>query len=99
VTPGFLDPYGNKKLAGKKVTVVIAAGRAYGPGSHQPEWDFESGYLKFIFTSLGAEDIQIIRSEYCLAGIAPGMEGLVENKAQSLADSKEAAGIRAKEAL
>jgi FMN-dependent NADH-azoreductase len=99
IIPGVLDPYGNKKLAGKKVTVVIAAGGAYGPGSHHPEWDFESGYLKFIFNSLGAEDIQIIRSEYCLAGIAPGMEGLVENKAQSLADSKVAAGVRAREAL
>lgn len=99
VMPGQLDPYACKKLAGKKVTVLIAAGGSYGPDSHHPEFDFESPYLKHIFTSLGSEDVQIIRAEYCLAGIAPGMEGLIDKKAESMAEAKAAAEVRAAEAL
>jgi FMN-dependent NADH-azoreductase len=99
VMPGVLDPYTNKKLAGKKITVLIACGSSYGPDSHHPEWDYESGYLKFIFGSLGCEDVQVIRTEFCLAGILPGMESLIEKKEQSMTHSKEAAAARAKEDL
>lgn len=99
VMPGQLDPYGCKKLADKKVTVIIAAGGFYGPGSHHPEFDFETPYLKHIFTSLGAEDVQVIRAEYCLAGIAPGMESLIDKKAESLAEAVAAAEARAKETV
>lgn len=99
VLPGQLDPYGNKKLAGKKITVLLAAGGNYGEGANHPEWDFESPYLKHIFTSLGSEDVQIIRAEYTLAGVAPGMEALVPNKEKSLADGKVAVEVRAAEPL
>jgi FMN-dependent NADH-azoreductase len=99
VMPGVLDPYTCRKLAGKKITVLIACGSSYGPGSHHPEWDFETNYLKHIFTSLGCEDVQVIRTEFCLAGVAPGMDALIPNKEQSMVEAKAAAEVRAKEAI
>eukprot|EP00388_Colpodella_angusta_P026184 GDKK01004728.1.p1 GENE.GDKK01004728.1~~GDKK01004728.1.p1 ORF type:complete len:228 (+),score=46.68 GDKK01004728.1:50-685(+) len=99
VLPGSLDPYGNKKLAGKKVTVLVATGGSYAADSHHPEWDFVTPYVKHIFTSLGSEDVQVIRAEFTLAGVAPGMEALIPKKEQSLADGKVAVEVRAAEAL
>jgi len=99
VMPGSLDPYGNRKLAGKKVTVLLAAGGSYGPDSHHPEWDFVSSYVKHIFVSLGSEDVVVIRAEYTLAGVAPGMEALIPKKNQSMAESKAAVEVRASKAL
>ena len=92
---GALDPYTNRKLAGKKVTIFIGAGGGYGPGSAHPEWEFITPYLTHIFTSLGSEDVQVIRAEFSLAGVAPGMESLVPNKEKSLADGIAAAEARA----
>ena len=92
---GALDPYTNRKLAGKKVTIFIGAGGGYGPGSAHPEWEFMTPYLTHIFTSLGSEDVQVIRAEFSLAGVAPGMESLVPNKEKSLADGIAAAEARA----
>lgn len=96
---GSLDPYTNRKLAGKKVTVLLATGGNYGPDSHHPEWDFVSSYVKHIFVSLGSEDVAVIRAEYTLAGVAPGMEALIPKKNQSMADGKVAVEIRANKAL
>ena len=99
IMPGALDPYSFKLLAGKKITCLMSAGGSYGEGSHHPEWDFATPYLKHIFTSLGATDINVLRTEYSLAGVMPGMEGLVEKKEASFAACKEAAEKRAAEAL
>ena len=41
--------------------------------------------------AMGAEDIELISVEFGLAGIAPGMEDLVEKKAASI----EAAKVKA----
>lgn len=95
VVVGLLDPYSNKKLEGKRVTAVIACGGSYSPGSWHPEWDFETGYLKHVFTVLGATDVEVFRTEYCLAGIVPGMESLVEKKEESFTAAKAAAVARA----
>jgi FMN-dependent NADH-azoreductase len=92
---GVLDPYGNKKLADKKVTLLIASGSAYSAGSWHPEWDHESTYIKFILGQIGATDIELVRAEYCLAGVAPGMEGLIDKRAESMAEAKVAAAARA----
>ena len=54
VIPGVLGA-GEGKLAGKRITVVISQGGAYGPGT----------------------------------GIAPGMEGLVDQKATNIATATE----------
>jgi hypothetical protein len=56
-----------------------------------------TGYLKHIFTVLGAEaeDVVIITTEYTLAGIAPGMEELVGKKEESFTEATAAVIKRA----
>lgn len=98
VLPGVLDTT-TKALAGKTVTALVATGGAYGEGSWHPEWDHLTGYLKVLFTNLGSTDVEVIRTEYTLAGVVPGMEGLVDKKAESLAAAKDAAAARAKTAI
>lgn len=98
VFPGAFDTH-SKSLTGKSVTVLLASGGAYGEGSWHPEYDHLTGYLKTIFTVFGSEDVEVIRTEYTLAGVVPGMEGLVDKKAESLAVSKEASSKRAKAAI
>jgi len=93
---GVLDPQQNRHLTGKRITILISTGGAYGPDSWHPEWDYESNYLKLIFSNLGATDIEVIRTEYTLAGVVPGMEELIPNKEQSLKDATVAAEVRAK---
>eukprot|EP00595_Chromulina_sp_UTEXLB2642_P000409 CAMPEP_0196761540 /NCGR_PEP_ID=MMETSP1095-20130614/812_1 /TAXON_ID=96789 ORGANISM="Chromulina nebulosa, Strain UTEXLB2642" /NCGR_SAMPLE_ID=MMETSP1095 /ASSEMBLY_ACC=CAM_ASM_000446 /LENGTH=210 /DNA_ID=CAMNT_0042111217 /DNA_START=65 /DNA_END=697 /DNA_ORIENTATION=+ len=92
ILPGVLDPYSNAKLAGKPISIYIAAGGGYTEGSGHPESDFESNYLKLIFSKLGATDITITRAELTLAGVVPGMESLVDAKKASF-DAAEAAAI------
>ena len=92
---GVLDVYDHKKLAGKSVTVVIATGGAYGEGSWHPEWDFQSNYLKMIFTNLGAANVEVVRVEYTLAGIVPGMEAQIPKKEESFAHAVETVKARA----
>lgn len=92
---GVFDTYEKKLLAGKSVTVIIATGGAYGEGSWHPEWDYESGYLKLILTNLGATNVEVVRTEYTLAGVVPGMESLVPQKEKSFADAVAAVQARA----
>ena len=95
IVPGFFDN-NTKKLAGKKVTVALACGGSYSPDSWHPEWDYETGYLKHIFTALGSTDVEVIRTEWCLAGIVPGMEQFIDKKEESFKDAKLAAENRAR---
>lgn len=94
VMPGYSDT-SSKFLAGKKITILLATGGAYSPGSWHPEWDFASGYLKHVFTVLGADDVVLITTEYTLAGIAHGMETLVDKKEASFVEATAAAVKRA----
>ena len=94
IVPGFFDN-NTKKLAGKKITVALACGGSYSPDSWHPEWDYETGYLKHIFTALGSTDVEVIRTEWCLAGIVPGMEAYTALKEESFRDAKIAAQKRA----
>lgn len=98
IMPGVFDT-NTKTLAGKPVTLLVACGGAYGEGSWHPEWDHLSSYLTVVFKNLGATDIELIRTEYTLAGIVPGMEGLVDKKEESLVAATAAAIQRAKVAF
>jgi FMN-dependent NADH-azoreductase len=95
IMPGVFDNY-TKKLAGKRVTVALATGGGYSPDSWHPEWDFATGYLKHIFTAMGSTDVEVIRTEYTLAGIVPGMEAMIDKKEQSFKDAKVAVESRAR---
>ena len=94
VIPGVLGA-GEGKLAGKRITVLISQGGAYGPGTGKESWDYLTGYLKMVFQALGSNDVDVIKSELGLAGIAPGMEGLVDQKAANIAAATEEVKRRA----
>jgi|LauGreSBDMM110SN_4_FD.fasta_scaffold87046_1 FMN-dependent NADH-azoreductase len=94
IMPGVLGA-GEGKLAGKKVTILVSQGGAYGPGTGKESWDYLSGYLKMVFSALGSTDVVVIKSELGLAGIAPGMEGLVDQKAANIAAATEEVKQRA----
>jgi len=44
---------------------------------------------------LGSTDVEIIRSEFTLAGVAPGMDALIPMKESSFAEATAAAVARA----
>jgi FMN-dependent NADH-azoreductase len=95
IVPGILMGKGeNDSLNAKKVTIIVSQGGSYSSDS-RIGWDFLTGYLKHVFTVLGATDIQVVVSEFGLAGVAPGMESLVEKKDASITAAKEAVRIRA----
>ncbi len=94
IIPGVLDGSGAAGLAGKKVTVIMSQGGSYKPGAPREGWDFGSGYLNVVFTALGSTDVEVIVSEFGLAGIAPGMDEFVEARDASIAAAKAAAVAR-----
>ncbi len=49
-------------LKGKKVTVIVASGSVYTPGSHMELFDLETGYLKHIFGFIGLTDVTFIKA-------------------------------------
>ena len=95
IIPGVLDGSGAKGLAGKKVTAMIAQGGSYKPGAPREGWDYGSGYLELVFTALGSTDVNVVVSEFGLAGVVPGMEDFVDAKQSSIAAAKTAARDRA----
>lgn len=78
-----------------KVTIIIAQGGSYAEGAPRAGWDWETGYLKQVFSAIGATDIEIILSEFGLAGVVPVMAAFIDNKVTSIAAAKEAARVRA----
>ena len=92
VVTGVLDNSA-QRLAGKKVTFVVAQGGSYKEGTPKAGWDFATGYLELVARALGATDIKTILAEFTLAGVAPGMDFLKEAKSKSI----EAAMAAAKE--
>ena len=84
-----------KAKCGKKVTFVVAQGGSYKDGAPRAGWDFATGYLELVAKALGATDIEVILAEFTLAGVAPGMESLMDAKNASVAAAKEAARKRA----
>ena len=85
---------GVTKVSGK-VTVIVSQGGSYAPGAPRAGWDWETGFLKQVFESLGATDVQIILSEFGLAGIVPALADFVDRKKESIAAAKVAAAARA----
>ena len=47
-------------VKGKKLTIIIASGSEYTPGSHLESYNVESGYLKQIFGFIGITDVNIV---------------------------------------
>lgn len=95
IIPGVLDGSGASGLAGKKVTAIMSQGGSYKPGAPREGWDFGSGYLELVFTALGSTDVEVIVSEFGLAGVAPGMEDFVDAKEASITEARNSARVRA----
>ena len=85
---------GLTKVTGK-VTIIISQGGSYAEGAPRAGWDWETGYLRQVFSSLGATDVEIILSEFGLAGIVPALADFIDRKSASIAAAKEAAKARA----
>jgi len=45
---------------GKKVTLIIASGSVYTPGSHMESYNAETGYLKQILGFIGITDVSVV---------------------------------------
>jgi len=95
VIPGTLDGSGANGLKDKKVTLIVAQGGSYSEGAPRHGWDFQTGFLELVVKALGATDIETILVEFTLAGVAPGMEAFIENKAASMSKAIAAAQERA----
>jgi FMN-dependent NADH-azoreductase len=95
IIPGVLDASSPEATVNAKVTVIVAQGGSYKEGAPRHGWDWLSGYMEQVFTSMGVKDVEVILSEFTLAGVAPGMEAFVDNKQASLEAAIAAAQKRA----
>jgi FMN-dependent NADH-azoreductase len=57
---------------GKKVTLIIASGGSYAPGSHMESYNAETGYLKQILGFIGITDVTVV--------LAGGTNDVVQGK-------------------
>ena len=58
---------------GRKVTLIIASGSVYSPGSHMESYNAETGYLKQILGFIGLTDVTVIHA----GGTSAVMQGKV----------------------
>jgi len=93
--PGVLDGATPATSTAAKFTFIVSQGGSYKPGAPRAGWDYETGYLKQFAGAIGSKDIEVVLSEFGLAGIAPGMEAFTEEKDASIAAAKETAKQRA----
>ena len=84
---------GFTKVSGK-VTIIVSQGGSYTEGAPRAGWDWETGYLRQVFSSMGATDIEIILSEFGLAGVVPAMADFIDRKNESISAAKKAAALR-----
>ncbi len=95
VVTGVLDNSGASGLAGKKVTFIVAQGGSYKDGTPKAGWDYATGYLELVAKALGATDVKTILAELTLAGVAQGMDFLIDAKNHSIETAKQLATERA----
>ena len=82
------------KVFWARVTIIVSQGGSYAEGAPRAGWDWETGYLRQVFSSIGATDTEIILSEFGLAGVVPAMADFVDRKNESISAAKAAAAIR-----
>jgi FMN-dependent NADH-azoreductase len=67
---------GERPLAGKPVTLVIARGGGYGPGTPREGWDHATPYLVQTFGAQFGGDVSVVAAELTLADVTPQMADL-----------------------
>jgi FMN-dependent NADH-azoreductase len=82
---------GPDPLAGKPVTLVIARGGGYGPGTPRAGWDHATPYLEQTFGEQFGGDLTVIAAELTLADVTPQMAELRGLAAESRSRAHELA--------
>ena len=82
---------GTTPLAGRPVTLVVARGGGYGPGTPRAGWDHATPYLQRIFADVWGADVTLIEAELTLAPVTPAMAGLLPLAEASQAQAHEQA--------
>jgi FMN-dependent NADH-azoreductase len=80
-SPQLSPGSGNEPLAGRPVSLVIARGGGYGPGTPREGWDHATPYLRRIFEDCFHVDLTVVECELTLADVTPAMAELRETAA------------------
>ncbi|GAA0948212.1 FMN-dependent NADH-azoreductase [Pseudonocardia zijingensis] len=78
-------------LEGKPISLVIARGGGYGPGTPRDGWDHATPYLRRIFGDVFQADVQVLECELTLADINPAMAELRDTAAALRVQANERA--------
>lgn len=89
IQPGRLDTSENRKLSGKKVTLLITQGGSCSSDSPKAGWDYLTGYLELIMRGLGSEDLETISVEFTMADKDPKLAEFLPRKEKCLKDALE----------
>ena len=90
ITDPRLGP-GTAALTGRPLTLVVARGGGYGPGTPRAGWDHATPYLRQIFGTVFGADLTVIEAELTLAAVNPAMAGLVDEADRLRALARELA--------
>jgi FMN-dependent NADH-azoreductase len=82
---------GTSPLAGRPVTVVVARGGGYAPGTPREGWDHATPYVQRIFGDVFGADVTVVTAELTLADVKPEMAHLRDLAAGSRADANDLA--------
>jgi FMN-dependent NADH-azoreductase len=90
LTSPQLRPGGDSSpLAGRPVSLVIARGGGYGPGTPREGWDHATPYLRRIFGDVFHADVSVVECELTLADVTPAMAEFRETAATLRAQAHE----------
>lgn len=82
------DPrFMTQPLAGKPVTLVVARGGGYGPGTPREGWDHATPYLQQMFGPFFGGDVTVVVAELTHADVVPAMADLRGAAAASKAEA------------
>lgn len=84
-------------LAGRPVTLVLARGGGYGPGTPREGWDHATPYLVRIFADVFGADVTLVEAELTLADVVPAMEPLRPLAAESRTRAHQRAAERGRQ--
>lgn len=91
--PRFME----KPLTGKPVTLVIARGGGYGPGTPREGWDHATPYLQRMFGEYFGGDVTVVVAELTLADVVPAMADLRDAASASRAEALRLAEVAGRE--
>jgi FMN-dependent NADH-azoreductase len=82
---------GRLPLGGKPVTIVVARGGGYAPGTPREGWDHATPYVERIFRDVLGGDVAVVTAELTLADVTPQMADLRDLAAASRSAARELA--------